>query len=57
MSDDVEASQYDIGVSSVRLIRVGNVIQILFSKAPAAKQLYADLARKYKRFQDELRGD
>jgi hypothetical protein len=31
MNNDIEARQYDIGTTSIRLVRVGNVIQILFS--------------------------
>lgn len=56
MRNDVEASEYDIGVTSIRLIRVGNVIQIFFSKTLAAKVLYKELAEKYKHDEDELRG-
>jgi len=33
MKNDVESTQYDIGTTHVRLIRVGNVIQILFSSS------------------------
>jgi hypothetical protein len=40
MSDDVEARQFDIGTTSIRLVRVGNVIQILFSSPLEAKFLY-----------------
>lgn len=42
--DDVEASHYDVGTTSIRLIRVGNVIQILFSSPLEAKYLYNELA-------------
>ena len=31
--DDVQASHYDIGTTSIRLVRVGNVIQVLFQSA------------------------
>ena len=54
--DDVEASHYDIGTTSIRLVRVGNVIQILFSSSLEAKYLYTELAEKYKRAEDQLKG-
>jgi len=57
LSDDIEASQFDIGTTSVRLVRVGNVIQILFSRSFEAKYLYRELAEKYKRAEEELGGD
>lgn len=56
MSNDVEVRQFDIGTTSIRLIRVGNVIQILFSSSLEAKFLYKELAEKYKRAEDRLRG-
>jgi hypothetical protein len=31
LSNEVEAKQFDIGTTSIRLVRVGNVIQIVFS--------------------------
>ena len=30
-TSDIEASEYDLGTTSVRLVRVGNVVQVLFS--------------------------
>jgi hypothetical protein len=56
MSNDVEARQFDIGTTSIRLIRVGNVIQILFSSPLGAKFLYKELSEKYKRAEDRLKG-
>jgi len=53
--DDVEASHYDIGTTSIRLVRAGNVIQILFSTPLEAKYLYRELANKYKQAEDRLR--
>ena len=53
--DDVEASHYDIGTTSIRLIRVGNVIQILFSSPLEAKYLYNELEERYKRAEDRLK--
>ena len=56
MNNDVEAYEYDIGVTSVRLIRVGNVIQILFSKKLSAKIICQELVEKFKRDQEQYRG-
>ena len=36
-SSDFESSGYDLGATSVRLIRVGNVVQIVFSKKAPSK--------------------
>jgi hypothetical protein len=44
MNNDVESSQYDVGTTSIRLVRVGNVIQILFNNSLEAKYLYKELA-------------
>lgn len=55
-NDDVEARHFDIGTTSIRLVRVGNVIQILFSSSLEAKFLYGELAEKYKRAEDKLKG-
>ena len=49
MDDDVEASQFDIGTASIRVVRAGNVLQILFSSTLEAKYLYRELAQRYKR--------
>ena len=57
LSDDVEASEFDIGTTSIRLVRVGNVLQILFSSSLEAKYLYKELAERYKRAQEALKGD
>ena len=54
--DDVDASHYDIGTTSIRLVRAGNVVQILFSSSIEAEYLYAELAKKYKQAEDRLRG-
>jgi hypothetical protein len=56
MSDDVEANEYDIGVTSIRLIRVGNVIQMFYSKKLAAELFYKELVEKFKLEQDQFRG-
>jgi hypothetical protein len=39
MNNDVEASQYDIGTTHIRLVRASNVIQILFSSSLEAEYL------------------
>jgi hypothetical protein len=56
MNNDVEAHEYDIGTTSIRLVRIGNVIQMLFSNKLEAKFHYQGLAEKYKRAEDEYRG-
>ena len=56
MSGDVEGSQLDIGTTSIRLVRVGNVVQILFSSSLEAKLLYNELFEKYKQAEDGLKG-
>ncbi len=55
MSSDIEANQYDISTTSIRLVRVGNVVQILFSSSLEARYLYKELAERYKRAEDALR--
>ncbi len=55
MKNDVESSQYDIGTTHVRLVRVGNVIQILSPSSLVASYLYKKLAARYKRAQDKLK--
>ncbi len=57
LSDDVEGSKFDVGTSSIRLVRVGNVIQILFSSPAEAKYLYRELEERYKRAEEKLKGD
>jgi hypothetical protein len=49
LSGDIEGANYDIGTTSVRLVRVGNIIQILFSNPLEAKVLYTELSERYKR--------
>jgi len=56
MSNDVEAHEYDVGVTAIRLIRVGNVIQIFYSKKLAAELFYKELVEKYKLEQDHFKG-
>ena len=56
MSSDVEGSKFDVGTTSIRLVRVGNVVQILFSSSLEAKLLYYELFEKYKRAEERLKG-
>lgn len=56
MSNDVESNRYDIGTTSIRLVRVGNIIQIIFSSSLEAGYLYKELAARYKRAEDKLKG-
>jgi hypothetical protein len=55
LADDVEGSRFDIGTTSIRLVRVGNTIQILFSNPLEAKILYKELAERYKRDEGRLK--
>ncbi len=57
LSDDVEGSKFGVGTSSIRLVRVGNLIQILFSSPVEARYLYRELAEMYKRDERKLKGD
>jgi hypothetical protein len=56
LSDDIEASQFDIGTTSIRLVRVGNVIQAIFSSSLEARFLYGELAERYKRAETSFKG-
>jgi hypothetical protein len=53
-SSDFEASAYDIGTTSVRLVRAGNVIQLIFNNKLDARLYYAEAASRFKRLEDEL---
>ena len=54
-SSDFEASEYDLGVTSVRLIRVGNVVQVVFSKKLAASYFYAEASARFKKTEGEFK--
>jgi len=54
-ASDVEASEYDLGTTSVRLVRVGNVVQVLFSNKLDAKFYYDETAARFKRYEREFR--
>jgi hypothetical protein len=53
-SSEFEASEYDLGVTSVRLIRVGNVVQVIFSKKLAAAFYYAEASARFKKAEEEF---
>jgi len=53
-SADFEARQFDLGTTSVRLLRVGSVIQLVFSNKLDARLYYAETASRFKRAEDEL---
>lgn len=53
----MESSHYDIGTTSIKLVRVGNVLQILFSSSLEAEYLYKELAERYKLAEEKLNGE
>jgi hypothetical protein len=53
-SSDFEANADDIGTTSVKLLRVGNVIQLIFSNKLDARLYYAEAASRFKGAEDEL---
>ncbi|MBI3859121.1 MAG: hypothetical protein HY296_02615 [Thaumarchaeota archaeon] len=57
MSGDIESSHFDIGTTSIRLVRVGSVIQILFSSSLESGYLYKELAEKYKQAESKLKDE
>lgn len=57
LNGDVESSRYDIGTTSIRLVRVWNIIQIVFSSPLEAGYLYGELAERYKRAEEKLKGE
>jgi hypothetical protein len=54
-ASDIEASEYDIGTTSVRLIRAGNLVQVFFSNNLEAKFYYAETATRFKRTEREFK--
>ena len=52
---DVEASDFDLGTTSVRLIRVGNIVQTVFSNKLDAKLFYDDVNSTFKSEEDRLK--
>jgi hypothetical protein len=55
LSNGVEAGQFDIGTASIRLVRVGNVIQIVFSSSIEGRFLYKDSAERHRRDEESVR--
>ncbi len=55
-TSDIEASEYDLGTTSVRLVRVGNVVQVLFSNKLEAKFYYDETATRFKKNKREFGG-
>jgi hypothetical protein len=53
---DIEASGYDLGTTSVRPIRAGNVAQLFFSSKLEAKFYYDETATRFKRTEREFKG-
>ncbi len=51
---DVEASVYDLGTTSVKLVRVGNIVQIVFSNRHDARVVHAELASKFMKDQEKF---
>jgi hypothetical protein len=54
-SSDVDASEYDLGTTSVRLIRVGNIVQAIFSNRLDAKLFYDDVESTFKSEEGRLK--
>ena len=54
-SSDFDASEYDLGTTSVRLILVGNVVQAIFSSKLEARLFYDDAASTFKREETRFR--
>ena len=55
-AEGVEASLFDIGTTSIRLVRAGNIIQILISSSIEVSYLYRELAERHKRAAEKLKG-
>lgn len=51
---DVEGSEYDLGTTSARLARVGNLVHVQFSNKQDAHFFYVELVTRFKRIQDEI---
>ena len=56
MSSDFEATEFDLGTTSVRLVRVGNVIQLFFSNKVESKFFYDETATRFKRLERDFGG-
>lgn len=56
MSSDFEGRAYDLGKTSVRLVRVGKVIQVLFEDRAEARLCYDELATRFSEAESKVRG-
>jgi len=56
-SSDFESAEYTLGTTSVRMIRVGNVVQAIFSNKLEARLFFAEASSKFKRAEDDFRSD
>ncbi len=54
-SRDVESRDYDLGTTSVRMIRAGNLVQFLFSNKLDAKIFFADASSTFKKAEDDFK--
>lgn len=54
--NDVDARTFDIGVSSVRMLRAGSMIQVLFSNGRTAGFFYAEWVKLFEKMEMGLKG-
>jgi len=54
-SSDIDASDFDLGTTAVRLIRVGNVVQAIFGNKLDGKLFYDDVESTFKSERDRLK--
>jgi len=54
-SSDFDESEYDLGTTSVRLIRVGSVVQAIFSNKLDAKLFCDDVKSTFKSEEDRMK--
>lgn len=57
MSTDFEAKEFDVGVTSVRIVRVGNVVQLFFSNKIVSKFFFDEIATRFKRDEAAFKDD
>lgn len=57
MGGDIESGQFDIGTTSIRIVRMGDVIQLLFSGPLGAGYLHRELAERHGRAEEKLKVD
>ena len=54
---DGETSDYDLGTTHVRLVRVGKLVHLLFSNRNDAVVYYAEASSRFKTVEDRFRRD